>query len=423
MVQALFIHQNFPGQYRHIAPVIAARKGARVIGLGERPNIALPGVEHVRYAPPQGAGEKTHRYLRPIEGAVRRGQAAAQACVGLRNRGFRPDIICCHPGWGEGMYLRDVFPDARILLYTEFYYTSQGSDVGFDPAQEVTLDEMARVRTLNLTQLLSIEQADWCVSPTRWQRDRYTPLVRDRISVIHEGVDTETTATPEGPAEYALPDGRRLTRGDEVLTFVSRNLEPYRGFDVFMRALPAVLGRRKSAQAVIVGGEERGYGRMPKEGGSWKDVLLKEVGDRLDLSRIHFVGRVPHEHLLALFRLTSAHVYLSYPFVLSWSMLEAMGCGAPVIGSATPPVQEVIRHGGNGLLTRFHAVGELADTIVGALTAPERMKPIRAAARRTVVEGYDLRTVCLPRQIALFDAVLAGKPGTAAIPAPAAVEG
>jgi len=414
--QALFIHQNFPGQYRHIAPVIAARKGARVIGLGERPNIALQGVQHIRYPTPQGAGEKTHRYLRPVEAAVRRGQAAAQACVTLKRQGFRPDIICCHPGWGEGMYLRDVFPDARILMYCEFYYTADGSDVGFDPNQEVTLDEMARVRTLNLTQLLSIEQADWGVSPTHWQRDRYTPILRDRISVIHEGVDTEATATPEGPAEYALPDGRALRRGDEVVTFVSRNLEPYRGFDVFMRALPNVLGRRPKAQVVIVGGDERGYGRLPPGGGTWREHMLKEVGDRLDLSRVHFVGRIPHPHLLALFRIATAHVYFTYPFVLSWSMIEAMGCGALVIGSATPPVQEVLRDRENGLLVQFHAPGELADALVGALTAPERYAPLRAAARRTAVERYDLRTVCLPRQIALFDAVLAGRPGSAVPP-------
>lgn len=418
MIQALFVHQNFPGQYRHIAPVIARRKGAKVIGLGERPNIALPGVQHIRYPAPQGPGEKTHRYLRPIEGAVRRGQAAAQACVGLYRQGFRPDIICCHPGWGEGLYLRDVFPDARMLYYCEFYYTARGADVGFDPTQEVTLDEMARVRTLNLTQLLALESADWGVSPTEWQRSRYTPLLRDRISVVHEGVDTEATATPEGPAEFTLPDGRVLRRDDEVLSFVSRNLEPYRGFDVFMRALPAILGRRPNAQVVVVGGEERGYGRMAPGGGSWRAHMLKELEGKLDLARVHFVGRVAHPALLALFRLTRAHVYLTYPFVLSWSMIEAMGCGALVVGSATPPVQEVIRHGENGLLVNFHAHGELADTVVGALTAPGRYDGLRAAARRTAVERYDLRTVCLPQQIALFDAIAAGRPGTAAIPAP-----
>jgi glycosyltransferase involved in cell wall biosynthesis len=416
MAQALFIHQNFPGQYRHIAPVIAQRRGARVIGLGERENIQLPGVQHLRYPAPAGAGEKTHRYLRPIEGAIRRGQAAAQACISMKRQGFSPEIICCHPGWGEGLFLRDVFPDARILMYCEFYYRAAGADVGFDPAQEVTIDEQARVRTLNLTQLLSLEQTDWGVSPTTWQATRYTELLHDRISVVHDGVDTAGFATPDGPAAFALPDGRTLTREDEVITFVSRNLEPYRGFDVFMRALPGILARRPKAQVVLVGGEERGYGRVPKEGGSWKQVMLKEMEGQIDLARLHFTGRVPHDQLIQLFRISAAHVYFSYPFVLSWSMIEAMSCGALIVGSATPPVQEVIRHGENGLLVQFFAPGELADTVVACLAAPDRYRPLREAARRTAIERYDLHTVCLPQQIKLFDAILEGKPGSVAIP-------
>ncbi len=413
-MQALFIHQNFPGQYRHLAPVIAKRRGARVIGLGERQNQTPPGVTHVRYPPPEGAGEKTHRYLRPIEAAVRRGQAVARAALALKNQGFRPDIVCCHPGWGEGMYLRDVFPDTRLLEYCEFYYRSDGADVGFD-GKEVTLDEAARVRTLNLTQLQSLEPADWAVSPTRWQRSRYPAFLRERISVVHEGVDSNF-ATPKGIAEIKLPNGTTLRRGDEVVTFVSRNLEPYRGFDIFMRALPEILAQRPQAQAVLVGGEERGYGRMPEGGRSWKQVLLEEVGEKLDLSRVHFTGRVPHEGLIALFRVSRAHVYLTYPFVLSWSMIEAMGCEALVIGSATPPVEEVVRHEENGLLVPFHDVAKLAATVVDALANPDRYVPLRRAARRTLLQRYDLHSVCLPQQVALFDAVAAGKPGSAAIP-------
>jgi len=413
-VQALFIHQNFPGQYRHLAPVIAKRRGARVIGLGERQNQTPPGVTHIRYPAPEGAGEKTHRYLRPIESAVRRGQAVARAALALKNQGFRPDIVCCHPGWGEGMYLRDVFPDTRVLEYCEFYYRSEGADVGFD-GKEVTLDEAARVRTLNLTQLQSLEPADWAISPTRWQRSRYPAFLRERISVVHDGVDSNF-ATPRGIAEIKLPDGTMLRRGDEVVTFVSRNLEPYRGFDIFMRALPEILARRPQARAVLVGGEERGYGRVPDNGKSWKQVLLEELGDKLDLARVHFTGRVPHEGLIALFRISRAHVYLTYPFVLSWSMIEAMGCEALVIGSATPPVEEVIRHEENGLLVPFHDSARLAETVAEALASPERYVPLRRAARRTLLQHYDLHSICLPQQVALFDAIAAGKPGSAAIP-------
>lgn len=415
MVQALFIHQNFPGQYRHLAPEIAKRKGARVVGLGERPNPCPPGLQHLRYPPPEGAGEKTHRYLRPVEAAVRRGQAVARALIGLKQRGFVPDIICCHPGWGEGLYLRDVFPDARLLHYCEYYYLAAGGDVGFDPTQEVTLDEMARVRTLNMTQLQSLEAADWGVSPTQWQRSRYPEFIRARTSVVHEGVDA-AFATPEGPATVRLPDGYTAAKGQEVVTFVSRNLEPYRGFDVFMRALPEILARRPAAHAVIVGGEERGYGRMPADGRSWKAVMMEAMAGRLDPARVHFTGRIPHQGLVALFRASAAHVYYTYPFVLSWSLVEAMGCEALVIGSDTAPLAEVIRHGENGLLLPFFDAPRLAGAVVDALANPDRYVPLRRAARRTMLERFDLHAVCLPGQVRLFDAVLQGRPGAAALP-------
>lgn len=417
MVQALFIHQNFPGQYRHLAPVIARRKGARVIGLGERANACPPGPTHLRYPAPEAAGEKTHRYLRPVEAAVRRGQQVARALTGLKQKGFVPDIICCHPGWGEGLFLRDVYPDAKLLQYCEFYYHSAGGDVGFDPKQEVTLDEMARVRVLNMTQLQSLEATDWAVSPTHWQRSRYPRFIRDKVSVVHEGVDA-TFATPDGPSTVRLPDGHTLAKGDEVLTFVSRNLEPYRGFDVFMRALPEILARRPGARAVIVGGEERGYGRMPADGRSWKAVMMEEVGAKLDLARVHFTGRIPHEGLVALFRITRAHIYYTYPFVLSWSLVEAMGCEALVIGSDTPPLAEVMRDGENGILLPFFDQPRLTDAAVDALANPDRYVPLRKAARRTMLERFDLHAHCLPLQVKLFDAVLEGRPGTAAIPAP-----
>jgi glycosyltransferase involved in cell wall biosynthesis len=417
VVQALFIHQNFPGQYRHLAPLISKRKGARVIGLGERANQSPPGPTHLRYAAPEGAGEKTHRYLRPVEAAVRRGQAVARALVGLKQKGFVPDIICCHPGWGEGLFLRDVFPDAKLLQYCEFYYQSTGGDVGFDPAQDVTLDEMARVRTLNMTQTQSLEATDWGISPTLWQRSRYPAFIRAKTSVVHEGVDANF-ATPNGPSNVKLPDGFMASKQEEIVTFVSRNLEPYRGFDIFMRALPEILARRPAAHAVIVGGEERGYGRLPADGRSWKATMMAEVGDKLDMSRVHFTGRIPHDGLVALFRLTKAHVYYTYPFVLSWSLVEAMGCEALIIGSDTPPLAEVMQHEKNGILLPFFDHARMADAVVDALANPDRYMPLRKAARRTMLENFDLHAHCLPRQVKLFDAVLEGRPGTDVIPAP-----
>ena len=277
MVQALFIHQNFPGQYRHLAPAIAARPGARVIGLGERENISLPGVTHIRYPEPQGAGEKTHHYLRPMEASIRRAQAVARALVELRSKGFRPDIICCHPAWGEGMFLPDIFPQAKLLHYCEYHFTTSGGDIGFDPQQTVGLDYAARTRLLNLPQAPALEAMDWGVSPTQFQWSRFPEIFRRKISVVHEGVNSEV-ATPAGAHHLKLPNGSVIKRGDEVLTYVSRNLEPYRGFDVFMRALPEILARRPRAQVVLVGG---GGARLRPEARRWaflEDASAGRIG-------------------------------------------------------------------------------------------------------------------------------------------------
>ena len=408
-MQILFLHQNFPGQYRHLAPAMAKRKGNRVVGLGQNETPLIPGITQLRYKPPEPGKTTPHPYLVRTEGHIRHGQAAARAALQLRDKGFRPDLICAHPGWGEALFLRDVFPDAKMILYWEYYFRAQGGDIGFDPpGGAVSLDEAARTRVQNTIQLLQLEAADWGVSPTRWQWSRYPEWARERISVIHEGIDT-AIATPDGPAEFTLPDGRRLTRADEVVTYVARNLEPYRGFPQFMRALPSLQRMRPEAQLVVVGSDGVSYGRPPAEGGTWREVMLRELAGKIDLSRVHFVGRVPYAQLLSLFRLTRAHLYLTYPFVLSWSMLDAMACGAPILGSATAPVTEVIQDGVNGRLVDFFAPEAIAEDLAGMLADPAAQAPLRQAARQHVLERYDLASICLPQQVALLEAVAKGE--------------
>jgi glycosyltransferase involved in cell wall biosynthesis len=407
-MRVLFVHQNFPAQYRHVARALAARPGTQVTGLGENAGEALPGVQHLRYKPPATGATGTHRYLRRFENAVFRGQQTARAAMHLKDRGFTPDIVCCHPGWGEGLFLRDVWPETKLLFYWEFYYHSSGADVGFDPPGQVSMDDACRVRILNANHLITMQTADWGQTPTMWQASRFPAWAREKISVVHEGVDTTEIHRRTG-VDITLPDGCRLTEDDEVVTFVARGLEPYRGFHVFMRSLPEILARRPAARIVLVGGDDPHYGSKPSEGANWKEILLAELGDRLDLARVHFTGKVPHPTLLGLLSLSRAHVYLTYPFVLSWSMLESMALGCLVIGSATAPVQEVIEHGKNGLLVDFFSPEQLADTVVRALADPAAHAPLRAAARRTVVERYDLNSVCLPQHLALIDAVVAGR--------------
>jgi glycosyltransferase involved in cell wall biosynthesis len=408
MMRVLFVHQNFPGQYRHLAPALAAR-GDEVVGLGENAARPLPGVRHLRYRAPAKGRKETHRYLQRLENATYRGQQVVRAALQLRAEGWRPDIVCCHPGWGEGLFLRDVWPDTKLLYYYEYYYQRDGGDVSFDlPGREISLDDACRVRLLNANHLLCLQQSDWGHTATAWQASRFPDWARAKLSVIHEGIDTDTICPAASPS-VALPDGRVLRRGDEVITFVSRGLEPYRGFPAFMRALPEILAARPAAQILVVGGDEPHYGSPPPNGGTWKQALLSELGQRLDRRRVHFTGRINHTALQSVLGVSAAHIYLTYPFVLSWSMLEAMAQQCLVIGSATPPVEEVIRHGENGLLVDFFSPDAIAKAAISALSHPSSYSPLRAAARNTIVERYDLRRRCLLELIQLIDDVVAGR--------------
>ena len=398
----LLIHQNFPGQFRHIATDLAKDRNNVIVAVGEKKKHSrdLPRVRHVWYPEPKGGSRNIHRYLRRLDSHVRRGQVLFRELMKLKGAGYEPDLICAHAGWGEALYLREVYPDVPVLGYFEFYYHATGADVGFDPEFPASIDDAARVRTINATNLLSLEVCDRGLTPTEWQRSLFPERYRDMITVIHEGVDTDGLR-PDPGARAKLPDGTVLTTDQEVITFVSRNLEPYRGFHIFMRALPGLLASRPKAHVVIVGGEERGYGREAPQGTTYRRMYTEEIGldeDGPDAARVHFTGRVPHNLFVNILQVSSAHVYLTYPFVLSWSMLEAMSCGCLVIGSATPSVTEVLRHEENGLLVNFFKPREVVDAVNRALDNPGDMEKIRRAAREAIVAGYDLKSICLPAQ-------------------------
>ena len=415
-MKLLFCHQNFPGQYKHIAPAMAHRPGVEAVAIGEAVNLdrinreALPpALRLIPYDTPRGASAETHHYIRGFEGHVRRGQQVARTAVALAQEGFVPDLIIAHPGWGETLFLKDVFPRTPLLAFSEFFYRARGSDVGFDPEYPITFDDHCRVRVKNATLILSLEAADWIVSPTAWQARQLPALFADRLSVIHDGIDT-TRVRPDPEARLALArDQQVLTPGDEVITFVNRNLEPYRGFHIFMRALPEIQRRRPQARVVILGGDEVSYGKALPDGQTYRQHLLAELGDRVDLSRVHFLGRIPYAQFLAVLQISAVHVYLTYPFVLSWSMLEAMAAGCLVIGSNTKPVTEVIEDGKTGLLVDFFDQEGLADRIDQVLSHPDRMQTIRDRARAAIVAGYDLHSQCLPRHLALIEALAHGR--------------
>lgn len=407
-MRILFVHQNFPGQYPHIAAALAAEPGNEVVALAVNKRPVPKGVRLVQYEMKREPS-KLHGFAHDFEGKVVYGEAAARAALALKAEGFSPDIICGHPGWGETLFLRDVWPDARMLTFQEFYYRGANADFNFDPNFPVA-DAAAywKLRARNAAFLLALEGSDWSVSPTRWQWSQLPAFARARTSVIHDGVDT-AAVRPNPGATIKLGRAGTCRPGDEIITFVNRNLEPYRGYHMFMRALPEILRRRPKARAVIVGGNEVSYGPAAPGGRSWKDVFLAEVHDRLDMSRVHLVGKVAYPTYLNLLQVSAAHVYLTYPFVLSWSMLESMAAECLVIGSRTPPVTEVIEHGRNGLLVDFFAADAIAETVVDALARPKHYRDLRKAARRTVLERYDLASVCLPRHLALIRDVAAGR--------------
>ncbi|MFM0085224.1 glycosyltransferase [Paraburkholderia sediminicola] len=296
------------------------------------------------------------------------------------------------------LHVRDVFPSARVINYCEFYFNREGQDYGFDPEFPDSDPDGFRIRTENMTQLVSLVAADAGISPTRWQRSRYPELFQERISVIHDGIDLDIVK-PDPIARIHLPQkSLTLTRGEQVITYVSRNLEPYRGFHVFMRTLPEIQRRLPRAHVLIVGGDDVSYG-SPSGAGTYREKYLAEVGQQLDMSRVHFLGRIPYSDYLRVLQVSTAHVYLTYPFVLSWSMLEAMAAGAIVVGSRTAPVQEVIEDGHNGLLVDFFSQAELVESIAHVCDGGSGMDEVRHASMRTIREHFSLRDKCLPRQL------------------------
>jgi glycosyltransferase involved in cell wall biosynthesis len=405
-VRVLFLHQNFPGQFKHLATALAAR-GHAVRALAITPRTELPGVTVHAYRVAGGNVQGLHPWVQDFETKTLRAEACARAMLQLADDGFVPDVVVGHAGWGEAWFVKDVWPRVPLLAMQEFFY---GADMSFDPEfGEATFEARCRTRTKNAAMLTGLHAMDWGFAPTHWQRSQFPEAHRSRISVVFDGIDTDALR-PDPQAFISLEKkGLRFTADDEVVTFVSRNLEPYRGFHIFMRALGEVLRARPRAHVVIVGGDDPGYGARAPAGTTWRELYLRETAQGLDLSRVHFVGRIPYGTLLSLLRVSTCHVYLTYPFVLSWSMLEAMSLGCLVVGSRTGPVEEVIRDGENGLLTDFFDVPALSGRIIEALAQRTRFEPLRRAARQTVVERYDLARVCLPRQLALVEAVCAGE--------------
>lgn len=409
-MKILFIHPNMPGQYKHLARVMAQDPKNQVVFVTkEKPEVNIPGVLKVEYRQSREVTPEIHRYLINFERAIYQGQEVWRVCNKLKASGFTPDVICIHPGWGDGMFLKDVYHNVPILSFLEFYYSARGGDVGFltndyfpDITEEFTADDDARVRIKNACNLYNLEICDWGITPTHWQLIQNPSIFRQKISVLHDGVDTSAVTPGNGSEKLVLPNGKALTAQDEVITYVSRNFEPYRGFPTVMRAFKELQKRRPNCHIVCVGADGVSYGKSPPGGSTYRRLMMEEL--KPDMNRLHFIGYLPYNDMLNVLRISSAHIYLTVPFVLSWSMMEAMSAGCLMIASRTTPVMEVAEHEKNALLVDFFDHMETVEAVERALNHKKEMQAIRQAARKTIVETYDLQRL-LPLHLRLIQDV------------------
>ena len=406
----LFIHQNFPGQFKFLAPALA-QQGHTVVAMTMQKTEVKQwqGVKLVPYSASRGSTPNVHPWVSDFETKTIRAEACFRSALEMKTQGFTPDLIIAHPGWGESLFLKDVWPNARLGIYCEFYYHPDEADVGFDPEfPSKDVGEVCRLRLKNLNNLLHFEVVDAGISPTQWQASTFPEPFRSKITVVHDGIDTEAVA-PNEAVSLTLNGDIKLTRADEVITFVNRNLEPYRGYHIFMRTLPELLKRRPNARVLIVGADDVSYGARPEGGKKWKDIFASEVRPHIsdaDWSRVHFLGHISYQLFIPLLQLSTVHVYLTYPFVLSWSLLEAMSVGCAIVASHTQPLREAIRHDDTGRLVDFFDVPGLVNEVCALLDDPTARAKLGANARAFAQANYDLKTVCLPRQLAWVQGLL-----------------
>ena len=387
-MKILFLHPNFPAQFRHLATTLGKDPKNQVVYGTSRREGQIAGVTKVLYEKSRTAKAETHHYVRPLENAVLEGQAVYRLAQQLKDRNFYPDVVYGHSGWGPTLFMKDAFPKSKLLCYFEWFYNAHGSDADFDPSDPINADDEARIRTKNAPILLDLYSCDRGLSPTNWQRQQFPQEFQPKIKVHHDGIDINYFKPLKG-AKLVLPRiNLDLSEVPEVVTYVARGMEPYRGFPQLIETISLLQKKRPQAHFVIVGKNRVAYGKSLPNNQTYKDAMLEKFP--LDMSRVHFTGLLPYNEYLQVLQASSVHIYLTRPFVLSWSMLEALATGCLIVGSATPPVEEVIEDGVNGLLVDFFNPEQIASRAIEALENPDKMAAIRAKARKTIIERYDL---------------------------------
>ncbi len=395
-MRILFLHPNFPAQFRHLAATLGKDPKNKVVFGTNRKEGQIAGVAKVLYEKSRTARPETHHYVRPLENAVLEGQAVYRLAQQLKDNNFTPDIVYGHSGWGPTLFAKDIFPRAKLLCYFEWFYNAHGSDADFDPSDPINADDEARIRIKNAPILIDLYSCDRGISPTNWQRRQFPPEFHSKIKVNHDGIDTNYFQ-PKPEAKLVLPRiNLDLSEVSEIVTYVARGMEPYRGFPQLIETISILEKQRPQCHFVIVGKNRVAYGKTLPDGKTYKDAMLEKFP--LDMNRVHFTDLLPYHEYLQVLQASSVHLYLTRPFVLSWSMLEALSTGCLIVGSATAPVQEVIEDGVNGLLVDFFSPKQIADKILEALDNPDKMAKIRTRARETILEKYDLAKL-LPQHL------------------------
>jgi len=390
-VNVLFLHPNFPSQFRDLAAALAANPRNKVAFITARKEGEIRGLQKILHPAPSPPPKGTHPYLAGFDQAVRHGQAAFRAAFELRKSGFVPDVIYAHSGFGQGLFLKDLFPRCPLLFQFEWFYRAHGSDADFDPAEPMDADGEARIRVKNTAILTELTACDGGCTPTKWQKAQFPREFHAKVGICHEGIDTEYFS-PESPPRAPLRLPRiqlELPEDAEIVTYVARGMEPYRGFPQFIACAHQLLAARPKCHIVVVGDDRVAYGRARADGKSYKTALLEEFS--LDPARTHFTGLIPYAEYRQVLRASSVHVYLTRPFVLSWSVLEAMACGCLVVGSKTAPVLEIIEDGQNGFLTDFFDIKAMAERVDQVLAQAKDFASVKENARATVLERYALR--------------------------------
>jgi len=402
-MHVLFIHQNFPAQFGHIAAYLVQRKGFRATFVSEQPPGNDGGIERIQYKIAGGATAQTHYCSRSYENAIWHSHAIYDALAARPD--IRPDLVVAHSGFLSTVFLRELY-DCPIVNYFEYFYHTTGADLDFRPDFPYPAINKLRAGARNAVLLMDLEDCDAGYSPTRWQRGLFPRLFQDKVRTIFDGIDTSVWRPQPG-----LPRtiGDRSVRDDvRIVSYVSRGMESIRGFDIFMQAAKRICQRRGDVLFVVVGEDRVCYGGdLDFTGGqSFKQWVLAR--DDYELSRFVFTGLMPTPELVKLFSITDLHIYLTVPFVLSWSLMDALACGATVLASNTAPVREMIDHGRNGLLTDFFDADALADAACRVLDAPRDFKHLGQAGVELIGERYSLE-VCLPRMLHLYEDACAAR--------------